>query len=231
MHLLCRLYNHMGHLLSMLYRITKVLIFKLIRINILDISILVFKRREWWTIHGFYGYEYSIIVNSISKYFCTKCICPIGCNRITNHYPRYDQHKIRIIYSQTFSLGTHPKNMVFVLNERELPLDDSWCWTHYRFIGTFKKQDIQYERSFGLEYTAINRLVMCYWIALSICPQIQAKWHSKWCLNLSILTIEIIDIECVLMTNHVSTFSPCVPFWMRHFEFWPGVQTTKYKQN
>jgi hypothetical protein len=25
------------------------------------------------------------------------------------------------------------------------------------------------------------------------------------------------------MTNHVSTFSPCVPFWMRRSEFWPGV--------
>ena len=96
----------MGHLLSILYRITKVLIFKLIRINILDISILVFKRREWWTIHSFDGYEYSIIVNFISKYFCTKCICPIGCIRMTNLYPRYDQHKIRIIYSNIFSRYT-----------------------------------------------------------------------------------------------------------------------------
>jgi hypothetical protein len=24
------------------------------------------------------------------------------------------------------------------------------------------------------------------------------------------------------MANHVSTFSPSVPFWMRHFGFWLG---------
>ena len=55
-------------------------------------------------------------------------------------------------------------------------------------------------------------------------PQVRkylCKWHQ---LNVNkkngilynkeqlVLPIEIIDIECVLMTNHVSTFSPCVPF-------------------
>ena len=30
--------------------------------------------------------------------------------------------------------------------------------------------------------------------------------------NRCVERIEIIDIECVMMTNHVSTFSPCVPF-------------------
>jgi hypothetical protein len=87
--------------------------------------------------------------------------------------------------------------------------------------------------NYAFEFNSID-LIMKIWVIWATVRVRLRFWRMEFNENQTVRwnkTIEIIDIECALMTNHVSTFSPCVPFWMRHFEFWPGVQTTEYNQS
>ena len=144
-------------------RPSKVLIYKFIQINILDFSILVLKelKEEWWTIHSFYGYEYSIIVNSISKYLCKMHLSYMLCQdyqSLPQIWPTWSQNNLLNIYFSRYTSKEYGLCFQWtrIATGRQLmvnALQKSWHFQNARIMKGWLH---------GLEYTAINRLVLCY---------------------------------------------------------------------
>jgi hypothetical protein len=95
-----------------------------------------------------------------------------------------------------------------------------WQWARFLNSWLIKKLKIELKLTITVRHYTLELTLSCRYTSFIT---LRFKHWDRNCMRLQ-LRIQLgskhrIDIECVLMTNHVSTFSPCVPFWMRNLNF------------